>query len=60
MPGSGGRIGARLLAEGIERRADLAMLTTLGVDLGQACGSQPLERGLRESHDPMLTAGARR
>jgi FOG: EAL domain len=31
----GGRIGARLLAEGIERRADLAMLTTLGVDLGQ-------------------------
>ena len=31
----GGRIGARLLAEGIERRADLAMLTALGVDLGQ-------------------------
>ena len=31
----GGRIGALLLAEGIERRADLAMLTTLGVDLGQ-------------------------
>jgi len=31
----GGRIGARLLAEGIERRADLAMLTGLGVDLGQ-------------------------
>lgn len=31
----GGRIGARLLAEGIERRADLAMLTALGVHLGQ-------------------------
>ncbi|HEX5147694.1 MAG TPA: EAL domain-containing protein [Candidatus Limnocylindrales bacterium] len=31
----GRRIGARLLAEGIERRADLAMLTELGVDLGQ-------------------------
>jgi EAL domain-containing protein (putative c-di-GMP-specific phosphodiesterase class I) len=31
----GARIGALLLAEGIERRADLAMLTTLGVDLGQ-------------------------
>jgi EAL domain-containing protein (putative c-di-GMP-specific phosphodiesterase class I) len=31
----GGRIGALLLAEGIERRADLAMLAGLGVDLGQ-------------------------
>jgi EAL domain-containing protein (putative c-di-GMP-specific phosphodiesterase class I) len=31
----GGRIGALLLAEGIERRADLAMLSALGVDLGQ-------------------------
>jgi EAL domain-containing protein (putative c-di-GMP-specific phosphodiesterase class I) len=31
----GGRIGALLLAEGIERRADLAMLSNLGVDLGQ-------------------------
>jgi len=31
----GGRIGALLLAEGIERRADLATLTSLGVDLGQ-------------------------
>lgn len=31
----GRRIGARLIAEGIERRADLAMLTSLGVDLGQ-------------------------
>jgi len=31
----GARIGALLLAEGIERRADLAMLTALGVDLGQ-------------------------
>ncbi|HJW20984.1 MAG TPA: EAL domain-containing protein, partial [Candidatus Limnocylindrales bacterium] len=31
----GRRIGARLLAEGIERRADLAACTNLGVDLGQ-------------------------
>ena len=31
----GKRIGAQLLAEGIERRADLAACTTLGVDLGQ-------------------------
>ncbi len=31
----GRRIGARLLAEGIERRADLAACTALGVDLGQ-------------------------
>jgi EAL domain-containing protein (putative c-di-GMP-specific phosphodiesterase class I) len=31
----GRRIGARLLAEGIERRADLAMLASLGVELGQ-------------------------
>jgi EAL domain-containing protein (putative c-di-GMP-specific phosphodiesterase class I) len=31
----GRRIGARLLAEGIERRADLATLRGLGVDLGQ-------------------------
>jgi EAL domain-containing protein (putative c-di-GMP-specific phosphodiesterase class I) len=31
----GRRIGARLLAEGIEKRADLATLTALGVDLGQ-------------------------
>ena len=31
----GQRIGARLLAEGLERRADLAMITALGVHLGQ-------------------------
>jgi EAL domain-containing protein (putative c-di-GMP-specific phosphodiesterase class I) len=31
----GRRIGARLLAEGIEKRSDLAMLTALGVELGQ-------------------------
>ena len=31
----GRRIGARLLAEGIEKRGDLAMLTRLGVELGQ-------------------------
>lgn len=48
----GRRIGARLLAEGIERRADLAMITALGVDLGQGYllgrpAAQPAEpRGL--------------
>jgi EAL domain-containing protein (putative c-di-GMP-specific phosphodiesterase class I) len=31
----GRRIGARLLAEGIEKRTDLAMITSLGVDYGQ-------------------------
>ena len=31
----GRRIGAKLLAEGIEKRADLAMATALGVDFGQ-------------------------
>lgn len=31
----GRRIGARLVAEGIERRTDLAMLSELGVDFGQ-------------------------
>jgi len=31
----GGRIGATLLAEGIEKRVDLATLRELGVDLGQ-------------------------
>ena len=31
----GRRIGARLLAEGIEKRVDLATLAALGVDLGQ-------------------------
>ena len=31
----GRRIGARLLAEGIERRADLAVLRALGVEFGQ-------------------------
>jgi EAL domain-containing protein (putative c-di-GMP-specific phosphodiesterase class I) len=31
----GRRIGARLLAEGIEKRADLGMVTALGVDLAQ-------------------------
>ena len=30
-----GRIGARLLAEGIETRAELAKLQALGVELGQ-------------------------
>jgi EAL domain-containing protein (putative c-di-GMP-specific phosphodiesterase class I) len=31
----GARLGARLVAEGIDTRADFAMLTTMGVDFGQ-------------------------
>ena len=31
----GRRIGAKLLAEGLEKRADLAMVMALGVDFGQ-------------------------
>ncbi|MDO8484151.1 MAG: EAL domain-containing protein [Candidatus Limnocylindrales bacterium] len=44
----GRRIGARLLAEGIERRTDLATLTELGVDLGQGylLGRPAAEPGL--------------
>lgn len=45
----GRRIGARLLAEGIERRADLAMITALGVDLGQG---YLLGKPLREPASP--------
>jgi EAL domain-containing protein (putative c-di-GMP-specific phosphodiesterase class I) len=43
----GRRIGARLLAEGIEKRVDLAMITSLGVDLGQGylLGRPALEPG---------------
>ena len=48
----GRRIGARLLAEGIERRADLAMVTTLGVDLGQGylLGRPAAEPALPRTH----------
>jgi EAL domain-containing protein (putative c-di-GMP-specific phosphodiesterase class I) len=44
----GRRIGARLLAEGIDRRADLAALSDLGVDLGQGflLGRPTAEPGL--------------
>jgi EAL domain-containing protein (putative c-di-GMP-specific phosphodiesterase class I) len=43
----GRRIGARLVAEGIERRADLAVLTALRVDLGQGyLLGRPAERPL--------------
>ncbi len=43
----GRRIGARLLAEGIEKRVDLAMITSLGVELGQGylLGRPALEPG---------------
>ena len=50
----GGRIGALLLAEGIERRADLAMLTALGVDLGQGYLIGKPNRSLTEPR-PMET-----
>jgi EAL domain-containing protein (putative c-di-GMP-specific phosphodiesterase class I) len=51
----GGRIGALLLAEGIERRADLAILTALGVDLGQGylIGKPALEPSLPRSIDSL-------
>jgi EAL domain-containing protein (putative c-di-GMP-specific phosphodiesterase class I) len=43
----GRRIGARLLAEGIEKRADFAVLSALGVDLGQGylIGKPAIEPG---------------
>ena len=49
----GRRIGARLLAEGIERRTDLATLTELGVDLGQGylLGRPTAEPGLPRRMD---------
>jgi EAL domain-containing protein (putative c-di-GMP-specific phosphodiesterase class I) len=57
----GGRIGARLVAEGIERRRDLATLMALGVELGQgyllgkaAPAPQPPRR-----IDPIVSAAVR-
>jgi EAL domain-containing protein (putative c-di-GMP-specific phosphodiesterase class I) len=61
----GRRIGARLLAEGIERRADLAVLTSLGVDLGQGYligrpAIEPAEpRSLQSLHSLKGSAGRR-
>jgi EAL domain-containing protein (putative c-di-GMP-specific phosphodiesterase class I) len=58
----GRRIGARLLAEGIERRADLAALTALGVDLGQGylIGRPAMEPLKPRSFDSLQLGGARR
>jgi EAL domain-containing protein (putative c-di-GMP-specific phosphodiesterase class I) len=58
----GRRIGARLLAEGIERRSDLAMVSALGVDLGQGylLGRPAAEPGLPRSMDALGLHGARR
>jgi EAL domain-containing protein (putative c-di-GMP-specific phosphodiesterase class I) len=57
----GGRIGALLLAEGIERRADLAILTALGVDLGQGylIGKPQLEPALPRAMESLRLDAAR-
>jgi EAL domain-containing protein (putative c-di-GMP-specific phosphodiesterase class I) len=59
----GRRIGARLLAEGIERRADLNVLTTLGVELGQGylLGKPAVEPGVpRKGVVPPMPPGGTR
>lgn len=58
----GRRIGARLVAEGIERRADLAMLTALGVQLGQGflIGRPAYEPGLPRPIETLRLDAARR
>jgi EAL domain-containing protein (putative c-di-GMP-specific phosphodiesterase class I) len=58
----GGRIGALLLAEGIERRADLATLTSLGVDLGQGylIGKPALAPGQPRPMETLRLAAARK
>jgi EAL domain-containing protein (putative c-di-GMP-specific phosphodiesterase class I) len=58
----GRRIGAQLLAEGIEKRTDLAMVTALGVDLGQGylLGRPAAEPAAPRSMDKLRTDGARR
>jgi EAL domain-containing protein (putative c-di-GMP-specific phosphodiesterase class I) len=58
----GRRIGARLLAEGIERRADMFALTTLGVDLGQGflLGKPAPEPGAPRRIEPLRRKPARR
>lgn len=57
----GRRIGARLLAEGIEKRADLAMVTALGVDLGQGylIGRPAPEPTVPRAMDTLRLDGAR-
>jgi EAL domain-containing protein (putative c-di-GMP-specific phosphodiesterase class I) len=58
----GRRIGARLLAEGLERRSDLAMVTALGVDLGQGylLGRPAAEPALPRSMEKLRLQAARR
>jgi EAL domain-containing protein (putative c-di-GMP-specific phosphodiesterase class I) len=58
----GRRIGARLLAEGIEKRADLAMVTALGVELGQGylLGRPATEPAPPRSVDKLRSLAARR
>jgi EAL domain-containing protein (putative c-di-GMP-specific phosphodiesterase class I) len=58
----GRRIGARLLAEGIERRSDLAMVTKLGVDLGQGylLGRPAAEPALPRSMEKLRQRAAKR
>jgi EAL domain-containing protein (putative c-di-GMP-specific phosphodiesterase class I) len=57
----GRRIGARLLAEGIEKRADLATLRTLGVDLGQGylIGKPAIEPAEPRSFKALQIGGGR-
>jgi EAL domain-containing protein (putative c-di-GMP-specific phosphodiesterase class I) len=57
----GRRIGARLLAEGIERRADLSVLTALGVDLGQGflIGKPSIEPAEPRSFKALQLGGGR-
>jgi EAL domain-containing protein (putative c-di-GMP-specific phosphodiesterase class I) len=58
----GRRIGAKLLAEGIEKRTDLAVVTALGVDLGQGflLGRPALEPAAPRSVEKLRVAAARR
>lgn len=58
----GRRIGARLLAEGLERRSDLAMVTALGVDLGQGylLGRPAAEPARPRSMEKLRLQAARR
>jgi EAL domain-containing protein (putative c-di-GMP-specific phosphodiesterase class I) len=58
----GHRIGARVLAEGIERRSDLATVTALGVDLGQGylLGRPAAEPALPRSMEKLRLQAARR
>ena len=58
----GKRIGARLLAEGIERRADMFALSALGVDLGQGflLGKPTPQPGPPRRIEPLRGKPARR